>query len=202
MLSKQMKNIIKRTITATFLLFLVYCCWINTFFMAILLCMSMCYILAYEWPLLAQKNKWLWLITPLYIFIPFIICLTYNFSPDRFMLFVCISMVAAFDTGSYLAGNFFGKHLLCPHISPQKTFEGLIGGFIGCFGLWYIGYSYFLPYKTVFIICCLAFLGDLFESWLKRKACIKDTGILLPGHGGLLDRFDSYVFAIYALCFF
>lgn len=170
--------------------------------MAILLTISMCYILAYEWPLLAQKNRWLWLCTPFYICMPFIISLTYNFSPDRFMLFVCISIVAAFDTCSYLAGKFFGNHLLCPHISPQKTFEGLIGGFIGGFCLWYIDYSYFLPYKTVFIICFLAFLGDLFESFFKRKACIKDTGSLLPGHGGLLDRLDSYLFAIYALWFF
>lgn len=118
------------------------------------------------------------------------------------MLFACISLVAAFDTGSYIAGKLFGQHVLRPRISPQKTVEGLIGGFFGSFITWHIGYSDFLPYKFALIICCLAFLGDLFESFLKRKAGIKDAGTLLPGHGGLLDRLDSYLFAIYGLWLF
>jgi len=81
------------------------------------------------------------------------------------------------DTGAYLAGRTFGRHKLAPRISPGKTWEGLDG--ILC----------------AVLVSLLGPPGDLAESWLKRKAGIKDSGHILPGHGGVLDRFDSHFFA-------
>ena len=104
---------------------------------------------------------------------------------------------------SYLIGKRFGKHFLCRSISPQKTWEGFFGGIIFCSAmilLFKIQKSSHLSNVLLFkilllgsIIACIATAGDLFESWLKRKSGIKDSGSLLPGHGGLLDRFDSII---------
>lgn len=112
------------------------------------------------------------------------------------------------DGGAYFAGSFFGKHKLCPKISPKKTVEGVIGGVIGCVGfcclMGYI-FSAFI-YKDVqsinyvnliilsFVGSLLSVLGDLSFSLVKRTYGIKDYGNLIPGHGGVLDRFDSVVF--------
>ncbi|MFA7659074.1 MAG: phosphatidate cytidylyltransferase [Candidatus Gastranaerophilaceae bacterium] len=105
------------------------------------------------------------------------------------------------DTGSYYFGKKFGKHKLCPVISPKKTIEGAIGGAIcAILGAVIIGYFIHLgPYHSVILgfLCTLfAQLGDLSESLIKRDAGVKDSGNTLPGHGGFLDRTDSYVLTI------
>ena len=105
----------------------------------------------------------------------------------------------ASDTFAYFAGVAFGKHKIVPHISPNKTAEGYAGGFVGCV-ITGIVFAYLvgIPYSmggTVGILAgVLAPLGDLFESKLKRTCDVKDSGALLPGHGGVLDRFDSLFF--------
>jgi phosphatidate cytidylyltransferase len=110
------------------------------------------------------------------------------------------------DTAAYFTGLSIGKHKLCPTISPKKTVEGAIGGIIGCsalttlFGLIISNYDNSIGIENYFIIglICGVFsqLGDLTASYIKRTTGIKDFGTLIPGHGGILDRFDSILFTI------
>lgn len=106
----------------------------------------------------------------------------------------------ASDTFAYFAGRFWGMRKIVPHISPNKTLEGFVGGFVGCVivGALYafiVGVPFYMGLGVGIIVGIVAPLGDLFESKLKRYAGIKDSGQLLPGHGGFLDRFDSLLFA-------
>lgn len=109
-------------------------------------------------------------------------------------------VVMASDVGGYYIGKKFGKNPLYPEISPRKTREGSLGGglFAVMIGLVIASFIHFPPHHAV-ILCVLvvtvAQLGDLVESLLKRDAGVKDSGTLLEGHGGVLDRIDSYIFA-------
>ncbi|SDI56483.1 phosphatidate cytidylyltransferase [Ferrimonas sediminum] len=106
------------------------------------------------------------------------------------------------DTGAYFFGRAFGKHKLAPHVSPGKTIEGLLGGLLVCVLLAIAGWLWlpnngFMPVLAVVLVTALASaLGDLSESMFKRSANIKDSGRLLPGHGGILDRIDSITAAM------
>lgn len=112
------------------------------------------------------------------------------------------SLVWATDTGAYLIGRALGRHLLAPQVSPKKTIEGSVGGLVFSIGValafWYwSGSAPWVIYLGLAIIVGMsAQIGDLFESALKRSAGVKDSGRLIPGHGGILDRFDSFVFAL------
>lgn len=116
--------------------------------------------------------------------------------------FLTIFMVWATDTGAYLIGRQFGRHLLAPQVSPKKTVEGSLGGLlfsiVVALVFWRsIGSASWITYVTVGVIIGIsAQIGDLFESALKRSAGVKDSGKLIPGHGGILDRFDSLIFAL------
>jgi len=121
-----------------------------------------------------------------------------------FQLYLVLFMFAviwSYDTFAYFVGIRFGKHKLCPSISPKKSWEGLIGGSIITIALYILFSLLFAPYPfwKGFIAVCLIILfstlGDLFESSLKRLASIKDSGTLFPGHGGVLDRLDSILCA-------
>ena len=117
---------------------------------------------------------------------------------------VFFTLVVTFmgDTAAYYGGSYFGRHKLYPKISPGKTVEGSIAGFIGNVGAAFIFRKYFLNQVEVYHCLILALglgimgqLGDLCESMIKRSAGVKDSGGLLPGHGGILDRIDSILFA-------
>jgi len=116
--------------------------------------------------------------------------------------FLTIFLVWSTDIGAYLIGRQFGRHLLAPHVSPKKTVEGSLGGLLSSIAvalvLWSIvGRASWMLYVTLAVIIAISGqIGDLFESALKRSAGIKDSGKLIPGHGGILDRFDSLIFAL------
>ena len=124
-------------------------------------------------------------------------------SPDRIGLVVSLMLiVAAFDVGSYFVGRALGKRKLAPEISPNKSVEGLVGGVLLSLLMALIT-SIFVEPITALIAVYLAIgvsvaapLGDLSESLVKRHFGVKDMGSILPGHGGLLDRIDGYLFAI------
>ena len=122
--------------------------------------------------------------------------------PTRLLMILGLAWVA--DTGAYLAGRAFGKHKLAPSISPGKTWEGVAGGAVCCFIyaiIWAVSDAYlrtrvqgavWIPFLAgTALLCALSVVGDLFKSVLKRQAGAKDSGRLLPGHGGVLDRIDS-----------
>ncbi|MBR5969895.1 MAG: phosphatidate cytidylyltransferase [Lachnospiraceae bacterium] len=123
--------------------------------------------------------------------------------------FVWLPFLAwACDTCAYLAGRAFGKHKLCPALSPKKTVEGAIGGLLGS-ALIAGAYGLILPHYTAYnervvwaclligLLCgVLSQLGDLLASGIKRDKGIKDYGSLIPGHGGVMDRFDSVIFML------
>lgn len=103
------------------------------------------------------------------------------------------------DSAAIFAGRAFGKHPFAPSISPKKTWEGAIANFVACVlagwgaGYW-VGVGSAWGILAGLLAGVLGQAGDLFESWLKRKAGVKDSGSLLPGHGGILDRIDSLLF--------
>ncbi len=120
----------------------------------------------------------------------------------RYLIWIPFIMAFFSDTGAYFAGVFFGKHKLCPVISPKKTVEGFVGGIvIACLGMLAYGlilnkvFSMEVNYVSLGIYGLLGSLagvfGDLSLSAVKRQTGIKDYGNLIPGHGGILDRFDS-----------
>ena len=106
----------------------------------------------------------------------------------------------ASDTFAYFTGRAFGRTYIAPVLSPRKTLEGMIGGICGSTAVGYaftLIYPFLPPAKTVilgFLVGLAAFVGDLLESALKRQTGVKDAGTLIPGHGGVLDRFDSALF--------
>ena len=115
-----------------------------------------------------------------------------------FLIFIIFSG----DVGAFYVGTYFGRHKLAPDISPKKTIEGAAGGIAANLVVGLVFKVLFLPslpfgMTTVFIILAGAAgqVGDLFESELKRVAAIKDSGSILPGHGGILDRIDALLFA-------
>ncbi len=113
-----------------------------------------------------------------------------------------LSAIVASDTTQYYAGRLFGRRPLAPRISPKKTIEGAVGGLIGgsiamvTVGTWAMpGSSFMWRLGSGLAIVSAGMVGDLFESMLKRGADMKDSSQLIPGHGGVLDRIDSLLFA-------
>jgi phosphatidate cytidylyltransferase len=206
-----MNEFLKRTLTAVLLVI----GFVSIYYFlppsTLPLCMGLIalYALIFEWPCLANNTWWLWLLTPLYPVLPFILLILL----DRFFLVVLLLFVCSHDAGAYVIGKLFGRHTIMPRVSPKKTWEGFIGGsLIASILLGYIVYLWSSRVVTLssFIVCvvCLnsaALVGDLWESYLKRRVGLKDSGNILPGHGGILDRFDSILCAVivfYLLLYF
>jgi len=117
------------------------------------------------------------------------------------VLFLIITIWAG-DIIALFSGTLFGKHKLYPKISPNKTYEGLLGAIVGSVVIGLLYASLFLPYFNKGVCILVTFgmgilgqLGDFTESMIKRSAQVKDSGSLFPGHGGVLDRIDSFLFS-------
>lgn len=140
-----------------------------------------------------------------YIGIPFAMLDFIAFDGDTFYYRVVLGLLVLTwvnDTGAYLVGSQIGKTPLFPRVSPNKTWEGSIGGVVttlvfgGLLGLFFteIAFRHWLVLAA--IVAVFGSLGDLVESMLKRSVGVKDSGSLLPGHGGVLDRFDAFIFVV------
>ena len=141
----------------------------------------------------------------LYVALPFSLLnyiLTYSGTYSYQLLFGIFFILWSNDSGAYLAGVTMGKHKIFPRVSPKKSWEGSIGGLLASFLVayiisgWYTSISFTDWMIVSVIVVILGTLGDFVESLFKRSVDIKDSGNILPGHGGILDRFDSLIMAI------
>lgn len=123
-------------------------------------------------------------------------------------LLVVLLGVWGFDTGAFFTGHFFGRHKLAPAISPGKTWEGVIGGMLLSIiaslllTVQPLGLPWYLAILLGVLIGIASVLGDLAESLIKRQTHVKDSGQIMPGHGGMLDRIDSLLFAVIVVYIF
>lgn len=138
----------------------------------------------------------------LYLGIPIGALVAVRSAISREAVLVLIAIIVISDSAQYYTGRLFGRHALAPAISPKKTIEGAVGGFVVgiiatvVLGLWWL--PGLAPDALALLgaaIVALGIVGDLFESLLKRSAGVKDSGAVIPGHGGMLDRIDSWLFA-------
>lgn len=185
----------QRVITSIILIYILIASYLVApwWMVSVLLGSALLYILIKEWP----HFRIIWL-TPLYPVLPFLCLIALNEGNTSMLLPFLLVNVSSYDAGAYCVGKLVGNHKLVPTISPGKTWEGALGG-ITISSL--ITYAFLLShyYTPSFLNVCFSSLiinsastsGDIFESYLKRRAGLKDAGSLLPGHGGLLDRFDG-----------
>ena len=145
------------------------------------------------------------------IFLDYIILTLNNYELGKVYVWLIFIISFATDTFAYFSGYLLGKHKLIPSISPKKTIEGSIGGILGSI-ICCMVFGYIFKFDMMHMIVIgglgsvVAQLGDLFASSIKRYVGIKDYGKLIPGHGGILDRFDSVIlvapFVYYAIFLF
>ncbi len=120
------------------------------------------------------------------------------YTPD--ILLGIIFLIWINDTFAYLGGSLFGKHKMMPSVSPGKTWEGTLTGILCAAGISFLFGTFFHEHPAVLwpllgvVVPVLATIGDLVQSQIKRQAGVKDSGSIMPGHGGILDRFDSLIF--------
>ena len=135
----------------------------------------------------------------LLVYIPQLLDKKADWNPWMLMAFMAI--IWANDVFAYLVGIAFGKHRLCERISPKKSWEGFFGGLVGAVGLavlfGYLTDGHMIRWGIMGLIAALTGVaGDLVESMLKREAGVKDSGKIMPGHGGFLDRFDALFISV------
>ncbi|AKC60443.1 phosphatidate cytidylyltransferase [Blochmannia endosymbiont of Camponotus (Colobopsis) obliquus] len=147
------------------------------------------------------------ILTVMPFFISTLILRQYNYDIDPYIgswwLLYFMVLIWSVDSGAYIFGSVFGCHKLAPKISFNKTWEGVFGGLLTCiiFGVIFYNYTPINISPCILLICStitviFSILGDLFESMLKRTANVKDSGNIIPGHGGVLDRMDSLTAAL------
>lgn len=149
------------------------------------------------------KHKVVSLVSGCLVVIPawFMLVALQYLNPQLVLYVFCLVWVS--DIAAYFAGKRFGKHKLAPALSPGKTWEGVLGAFIGGFVVILVGFrvldqnlNFFSWIGLGLITITFSIVGDLFESLFKRLQNLKDSGAILPGHGGLLDRIDSLTAAV------
>ena len=139
----------------------------------------------------------------LYLGVPLGAIVALRESYGREVLLIAVAIVIVSDTAQFYTGTLLGKRRLAPTISPKKSVEGAIGGFVAGIALTMVLGRLWLPHLDLLtlaalgaIVVALGITGDLFESLLKRSANVKDSSGLIPGHGGVLDRIDALLFAV------
>jgi len=198
------KELIKRLITSVFIIIITFCfVYLGGIFFNLFL-LSIFIISLIEWKNLT--NNLLILIFGV-IFLLFSIICAYFLRNDNLNFFIFTLLISvSSDLGGYIFGKLFRGPKLT-HISPNKTYSGMIGSylmsiFLGLIFIFYLKQPFILEFYSlsliiiILIISTVNQLGDLLISYFKRKKKIKDTGKLLPGHGGLLDRIDGIIFSI------
>lgn len=198
------------TLKCLFIIGLLACLWINILYfmgwlIAGLILWGAALVAVLTFP--ASERYWgnrLVVGAACYIVLPvFLSCIIalYQLNQGKDLLLYLLCLVWATDIGAYFAGKQWGHNKLLVKVSPGKTREGAAGGIGLAMLVSLVGYFYFNPHSswlwfvTVIVTILVSMLGDLFVSMLKRRAQIKDTGQLLPGHGGILDRMDSLMAA-------
>lgn len=174
------------------------CLWLDgwAFILLVLLAGG---LMAAEWVALTRSMGGGWRVAVIpYVGLPMIALLVMRDRADGFELLLWMFIVVwGTDIGAYFAGRAIGGPKLAPRISPAKTWAGLGGGIFAAWGAGAAIAAWMdLPLALRFLgapMAVLAQAGDLFESWLKRRAGVKDSGSILPGHGGVLDRLDGLV---------
>ena len=141
------------------------------------------------------------LVNGFFFFVPLVVALSALHQIDSSLVLLLLALIWAADSGAYIVGRAIGKNKLLPNVSPGKTIEGVLGGTLFSLGVMFVyvrfgfenaAFEQYFFYGVLSLVVTLAsILGDLFESLHKRLAGVKDSGILLPGHGGLFDRIDS-----------
>ena len=153
---------------------------------------------------LYQNNKWLLRFLAFPVLLLAWLALIILQDKNAEMLLYLILLVAVADSSAYFAGKRFGANKLAPNLSPGKTLEGVLGAIIGTI-IWAILAAFYFKFSSgdgVFFVllsavtAILSVAGDLFESLIKREANQKDSGTILPGHGGILDRIDAQLIAL------
>jgi phosphatidate cytidylyltransferase len=142
------------------------------------------------------------LLPALYLGLPVGAMISIRETRGREALFLLMLTVFTSDSAQYYSGRAFGRTPLAPRVSPKKTVEGAVGGFVcgalvlAVVGIWWLPQAP-APLRALLGVCVVALgiAGDLFESMLKRSAGVKDSSALIPGHGGILDRIDALLFA-------
>ena len=205
-----MTEVFKRIITSILLLILLVLSFNNIYilFLSLLIC---CYEIFHETFLILKKiyinkskqNLYILLLVSLsyitYVNIEIFNIFINNIDEKRILLYLIITVCVLSDIGGYIFGKTFkGKKLT--KISPKKTYSGMIGSYLISItvSLYLFNNHYEIKELIIlsFLISSISQSGDLFISFLKRKAKLKDTGSIFPGHGGILDRFDGLIFAI------
>ena len=151
------------------------------------------------------KNKFFLYI---YVLISFIFLQLYLFYYFQIVDFIIIILtITIFDTSSYFLGSLIGQRKILS-ISPNKTYEGLFSGiiftiiFMIIFNYYFTNFYFYSFCLIILLIILLSFLGDIIESYFKRLSNIKNSSKLIPGHGGFLDRFDSFILVTYGIFFY
>jgi phosphatidate cytidylyltransferase len=175
---------------------------VNRLLIMILAILGFAIISKKNWPVSRS-----WYAGIFYIALPILVAyifLNANFIQHKWIILGLIIINWSNDVFAYITGSLIGKHKLAPDISPKKTIEGAAGGlFAAIAAAWLVNEYLFIESYSLILVIILGFAvwlagtaGDLYESGLKRIIGIKDSGNLLPGHGGFLDRFDSFFFII------
>lgn len=153
----------------------------------------------------------IWSATQFYLLLPLWLAKVINTNGEDYSPYPLLTVILWIwinDSGAYFIGSAWGKHKLFPVVSPGKSWEGTLGGLLiaGLTGLWlgprWLELSAWQGFLLAMVVGIAATVGDLFESMFKRTAGVKDSGTLMPGHGGILDRLDSFLFAVPAYYLF